>query len=128
MAMSESLPGSKTERKKARRRQRRASEREAGKTVDRLADDAVEQALALAPAVADAPSREESERAVDVEFPTVDAARFALRRVNEALAVGEWLDVVDAWVWERDVHQRPPLTVSGAATGVELRLEQPRLQ
>lgn len=115
---------SKAERKKARRKAQAAAEKIRGREMDALAAVAVEQALRLAPEVADGPSGPESERIIDVLVTTPDAARFVLKRVNEALTVGEWLEVVSAWVWEANVHVRPPLSEQGRQHGVELRLEQ----
>ena len=89
-----------------------------------MADAAVEIALALAPEVADSPNRNSSERVIDVPVGTVDAARFCLKRINEALAFGEWLDEIEAWVWELDTSTRDALTEAGEETGVELRMEQ----
>ncbi|MCP3935685.1 MAG: hypothetical protein GY708_09975 [Actinomycetia bacterium] len=122
--MDESPALSKSERKKARRRERANAERAAAKELNALADTAVERALELAREVADAPSHLASERLIDVPVATPDAARFILKRINDALASGEWLEEVDAWVWESDTSTRPPLSDSGRETGVELRLEQ----
>ncbi len=122
--MDESRPLSKSERKKARRRERKASEAAGAQELNALADAAVERALELAPEVADAPNRATSERVIDLPIPTVDAARFILKRINEALASGEWLDEIEAWVWEFDTSVRDALTEAGAESGVELRLEQ----
>ena len=88
-----------------------------------LTDQAVEQALDLAPEVAAAPTAESSERAIAVRFRSVGDAVFARKRVNEALAIAEWDGEVSAWVWDRERHQRPPLTEDGAELGWELRLE-----
>ena len=122
--MSEPRELSKAERKKARRRARQEAEREGGRSLDALADAAVAEAEQLAAAVVDGGPG--TEVAFDLVFDTVDAARFVLRRVNEVLAVGEWLDDVDAWVWEAGVSTRPPLTDTGTRTGIELRLEPAR--
>jgi hypothetical protein len=115
---------SKSERKKARRRERKAAEGAAARQLNSLADAAVERALELVRDVADSPNRAASERLIDVPVVTPDAARFVLKRINDALAYGEWLDEIDAWVWESDGSTRPPLSESGRETGVELRLEQ----
>jgi hypothetical protein len=122
--MSEPRELSKTERKKARRRARQDAEKEAERALRALADAAVEQAEGLAAEVVEGGAG--TERAFAVEFETVDAARFVLRRVNEVLAVGEWLDEVDAWVWEADQSTRPALTHAGERRGIELRLEPAR--
>lgn len=116
----------RAQEKKARRKQRRDAERAGARELDALAEVAVEQALALAPEVADAPSREASERGLDLIVPSVDAATYLRRRINEVLAAGEWLDDVEVWVWQRDQHVRPPLTPSGQACGIEVRLERAR--
>jgi len=117
---------SKAERKKARRRARKASEVAEGQKLEALTTAAIESAMALAPEVVAAANRDESERVIDVEVSTVDAARFVRKRINEALAYEEWLDEVEAWVWEVDTSVREPLTEHGATHGFELRLEQAR--
>jgi len=122
--MEEPSKLSKSERKKARRRERKAAEAAGAQALNTLADVAVERALELAPEVADSPNRNSSERVIDVAVPTVDAARFILKRINEALSSGEWLDEIEAWVWEFDTSTRDALTDAGAESGVELRLEQ----
>lgn len=122
--MDEPQALSKSERKKARRRKKKAAEEAGALQLNALADVAVERALELAPEVADSPNRIASERVIDIPMATVDAARFVLKRINEALAYGEWLDEIEAWVWEFDTSTRPALTESGEETGVELRMEQ----
>jgi len=122
--MDESPALSKSERKKARRRERKAAEGAAARELNALADAAVEGALELAAEVADSPNRPASERLIDVPVASPDAARYILKRINDALASGEWLDEIEAWVWESDRSTRPPLSESGRETGVELRLEQ----
>jgi len=122
--MDESPALSKSERKKARRRERKVAEGAAARELNALADAAVERALELAREVADSPTRPTSERLIDVPVASSDAARYILKRINDALASGEWLDEIDAWVWESDRSTRPPLSDSGRETGVELRLEQ----
>lgn len=117
---------SKSERKKARRRAQLQKEKAAARELDVLADSAIEQALNLATEVADAPTRDAAERVLDIEVTSVDAARFVLRRINETLAVAEWLDEVEAWVWEKDVHTRAPLSENGRIHGVEVRMEKAR--
>ena len=124
--MNEPTGKSKAERKKARRRERRSAERAEARTLETLAAAGVESALKLAPEVAAAPDRDASERVVDAPVTTVDAARFVRKRINEALAFEEWLDEVEAWVWEADTSVREPLTELGRTCGVELRLEQAR--
>lgn len=124
--MSEPIGKSKAERKKARRRARKASEVAEGQKLEALTTEAIEAAMSLAPEVAAAPSRDESERALDIVVLTVDAARFVRKRINEALAYEEWLDEVEAWVWDVDTSVREPLTDHGVEYGVELRLEQAR--
>lgn len=100
------------------------AERAKGRTLRDLAGEAVEIALQLAPDVADASSPAGAERAIDLPFSSVDDAVYARKRVNEALAVAEYGSEVQAWVWRRDRHQRPPLTSFGDRNGWELRLEQ----
>lgn len=122
--MEEPRARSKSERKKARRREKRVAEEAGALQLNTLADIAVERALQLAPEVADSPNRIASERVINVPMATVDAARFVLKRINEALAYGEWLDEIEAWVWEFDTSTRAALTASGEETGIELRMEQ----
>ncbi|MEZ5244891.1 MAG: hypothetical protein R2707_07335 [Acidimicrobiales bacterium] len=124
--MTEPMGKSKEERKKARRRERKNSERAEAQKLEALAAAGVESALALAPEVAAAPDRDASERVIDAAVTTVDAARFVRKRINEALAFEEWLDEVEAWVWDAETSVRAPLTELGATCGVELRLEQAR--
>lgn len=118
-------PGAKAKAKKARRKAQAVAERASARALDQTATEAVEAAMLLAPEVADAGGRKSSERVVDVAFATSDAAKYALKRVNEALTIGEWLDDVEAWVWQADIHTRPPMTEHGRVNGVELRLEKP---
>lgn len=115
---------SKAERKRARRKAKATAERAGAEELDKLADEAVDIALKLAPQIVAAPSRDASDMVIDVTFPTVDAARYAIRRVNEQLAIGEWLDVVDVWVWEDGKSVRDPMSEGGKANGVELRMEK----
>ena len=124
--MSEEVPRtlSTAERKKKQRNQRQMTEKLAGRELDALATDAIEKALELAPEVADAPNRNVSDRALDIELGTLDAARFVQKRVNAALAIDEWTHEVVLWLWQAELHQRSPLTESGERTGIELRLEQ----
>jgi hypothetical protein len=122
--MDELAGMSKAERKKARRRERKSAERAEGQELEALTDQAVEIAMQLAPEVAAAPTRESSERVIDVSVTTVDAARFVRKRINEALAFNEWHDEIEAWVWEADTSVRPALTERGGERGVEVRLEQ----
>ncbi len=122
--MDEPQALSKSERKKARRRKKKAAEEAGALQLNALADVAVERALELAPEVADSPNRISSERVIDIPMATVDAARFVLKRINEALAYGEWLDEIEAWVWELDTSTRPAMTEAGEESGVELRMEQ----
>ena len=116
--------GSKAERKKARRRARRDAETAEAKRLEETATVAIESALRLAAEVAAAPTHVDSERVIDVSVTTLDAARFIRKRINEALSFDEWLDEVEAWVWEAETSTRPAMTESGERHGVELRLEQ----
>lgn len=116
---------SKAEKKKARRKAQATAERAAGRDLVALSDVAVDEALRLAPEVAAAPTRRLSERGIEAEVLTADAARYALKRINDALTIGEWLDAVEAWVWIEGESVRPALTDNGRANGIELRLEQP---
>ena len=122
---SESSNLSKAERKKARRKAQAAAERAAGRELIELSDLAVDEALRLAPEVADAPTRRLSERGIEVPVQTADAARYAMKRINDALTVGEWRRDVEPWVWIEGEHIRPPLTENGRLHGIELRLERP---
>jgi hypothetical protein len=121
--MNEQPTTSKGERKKARRKKQNTAERSVGRDLDAIAEAAVTEAMRLAPEVAAAASAQESERAIEVAVTTIDAARFVRKRINEALAFGEWLDEVQVWVWQADKHSRPPLSEIGRDQGVELRLE-----
>lgn len=123
--MKEPRVVSKSERKKARRKTKKASERAGARELGALTDAVVDEALRLAPEVASTTTRESSERAIDMAIPTVDAARFMVKRINEVLVIGEWLDVVDVWIWQADQHTRAPLTDAGRASGLEIRMEQP---
>ena len=110
---------SKAERKKARRKQRAASER-AG-ALDVLADAAVEEAIVVVARVAD-----DGELGLSTEVTTLEAARYCLKRINDALRMDEWLDEVEVWVWDAHTSVRRPITLGGETHGVELRIE-PRL-
>lgn len=101
------------ESRKAERKRRERSERQAGRDLDRLTDEALAIALDLVGEVASATGAASS-REIEVEFPTVDAARFAQKRINEALGVREWSDDVRARV------------VLSGEDGFELRLERQR--
>lgn len=125
MATNPTDAAAKARAKKARRKAQAQAERASARDLDKIAGHAVEAAMLLAPEVADAAGRKSSERVVDVEFTTVDAAKYALKRVNEALTIGEWLDDVEAWVWMVDIHTRAPMSAHGEKYGVELRLEKP---
>lgn len=62
--------------------------------------------------------------AIDVAFASPGDAVFARKRLNEALAVRELLDEVEAWVWEAGRHVSAPLTEAGRANGFELRVRR----
>ncbi len=117
-------PPTKSERKRARRKVRSESERSGAREIGELTDAAVEAAMALAPEVAAAGGQGSRERAIDVAFPTRDAAKHARKRINEALFADEWLDELEVWLWEAGVNVREPLTEHGRENGYELRLEQ----
>jgi hypothetical protein len=117
-------PPTKSERKRARRQVRAESERAGANDMGELTDAAVEAAMALAPEIAADRSHGSRERAVDVDFPTRDAAKHARKRINEALFAAEWLDELEVWLWEADTHVREPLTEHGGRNGYELRIEQ----
>lgn len=117
-------PPTKAERKRARRAKRAESERSGARELAELTDTAVNAALALAPEVAAARNHGPREAAIDVAFPTRDAAKHARKRINEALFADEWLDEVEVWLWEADVNVREPLTDHGRTAGYELRIEQ----
>lgn len=119
-----SEPQSKAERKKQRRKQRQAAERASGKALDQIAEKAIEQALELAAAVHESPAGPSSERALDIDVTTIDAARFVRKRVNEALGYAEWSDAVVAWEWQAGTNVREPLSEAGRTNGVEVRLEK----
>ena len=116
--MHENDGRSKSERKKARRRQRAAAERSGGKALIELADAAVDEALSLLDRI-----EAERELALTTEMPTIAAAEYCRKRINEALGYREWLDEVDVWVWNAHTSTRDPMTDAGATNGVELRLD-----
>ena len=109
---------SKAERKKARRKERAASDRAGGQALDELADAAVDEALQLVTRVAD-----EGELGFETEVRTLEAARYCLKRINDALRMDEWLDEVEVWVWNAHTSVRRPMTAGGETDGVELRIE-----
>ncbi len=76
--------------------------------------------------VDDLAADERGDVAVDVEFASSGDAVFARKRLNEALAMRELLDEIDAWVWQADRHQTEPITPAGAARGFELRIRRRR--
>jgi hypothetical protein len=115
----------KAHAKRDRRRAREASDRRRAREREAEAEAAVDAALALAPVVAELPAGA-SDRAIPVAVDSVETATYLRRRVNEALAAGEWLDEVEVWVWDAHRHQRGPLTEHGRDTGVELRMERTR--
>lgn len=117
--MNEHTGLSKSERKKARRKQRAATERAGGQALTELADAAVDEALAVVDRV-DA----EGEVALSTVMPSVEAAKYCRKRINEALGYDEWLDEIEVWVWDAHSHRRAALTEGGEAGGVELRLER----
>lgn len=115
------------ETRKAKRKERERSERRAGRDLDRLTDDALAIALELVSEVAVATASELRDRAIDVEFSSIDAARFAQKRINEALGVREWSDEVRAWVWVAGERRGGPARSDhGRQVGFELRLERLR--
>ncbi|MFN3218780.1 MAG: hypothetical protein ACE367_19975 [Acidimicrobiales bacterium] len=63
---------------------------------------------------------------IDVAFASAGDAVFARKRLNEALAVRELLDDVEAWVWESRRHVSAPLTDAGRTNGFELRVRRRR--
>ena len=103
---------------------RAESERAGANDMGELTDAAVEAAMALATEIAADRSHGSRERAVDVDFPTRDAAKHARKRINEALFAAEWLDELEVWLWEADTNVREPLTEHGGRNGYELRIEQ----
>jgi hypothetical protein len=109
---------SKSERKKARRRQRATAERSGGKALIELADAAVDESVSLLDRI-----EAERELGLTTEMPTLAAAEYCRKRINEALGYREWLDEVEVWVWNGHTSTRKALTDAGAANGVELRLE-----
>lgn len=113
------------ETRKTRRKERERSERRAGRDLDRLTDDALTIALELVSDVAAATAPDLRDRAIDVEFNSIDAARFAQKRINEALGVREWSDEVRAWVWvAEDRRGGAARSDHGRRVGFELRLER----
>lgn len=118
--MSEAAPATN---KRERRKQRKRAERQGERDLDDLTTDAIEAVLAVVADVAAAP-RTASERLVDVSFRSRNDARYAIKRINEQLSVGEWLDDVEVWLWDADVHHRAPLSEHGRTNGFELRVER----
>ena len=116
--MHENDGRSKSERKKARRRERAASDRSGGKALIELADAAVDEAVSLLDRI-----EAERELGLTTEMPTLAAAEYCRKRINEALGYREWLDEVEVWVWNAHTSTRTALTEAGATNGVELRLE-----
>ena len=108
--------------RKAARKERRRSERQAERDLDELTGEAISEAIRLAPLVADASAEGDHERVIDVAFPSIDAARFAHKRVNEALVIGEWLDAIRVWLCNVDRHADEPLSDRGRSCGYELRM------
>ena len=86
-----------------------------------LAEAAVEEAIAVVARVAD-----DGELGLSTEVTTLEAARYCLKRINDALRMDEWLDEVEVWVWDAHTSVRRPITPGGETHGVELRIE-PRL-
>ena len=109
---------SKSQRKKARRKQRAASERAGGQALAELADAAVDEALLVVERV-----EAEGELALTTVMPTISAAEYCRKRINEALGYSEWLDEVEVWVWNAHTSTRDALTDAGRSGGVEIRLE-----
>ena len=93
--MHENDGRSKSERKKARRRERAASDRAGGKALIELADAAVDEAVSLLDRI-----EAEHELGLTTEMPTLAAAEYCRKRINEALGYREWLDEVEVW-WLR---------------------------
>ena len=82
---------------------------------------AIDEALRLVAALGPEPH---IDAGVDVAFASAGDAVFARKRLNEALAVHELLDDVEAWVWESRRHVSAPLTDAGRANGFELRVRR----
>ena len=112
------------QRQQAEKRERDEAERAAGRALDAMATEAIDRALALAPEVVAAPDAPSGERVIDVTVGSLSELNFIRKRVNAALTVAEWLPEVAVWVWQADVHKRPPLSDRGREQGFELRLEQ----
>ena len=121
--MNEDTGLSKAERKKARRKQRAAAERSGAQALADLADAAVDEAMALVGRV-----EAEGELALETAMPSLDAATYCRKRINEALGFDEWLDEVEVWVWDAHTHRRAALSEGGKAVGVEIRLERRRVE
>ena len=101
---------SKAERKRARRKQRAASERAGARALDVLADAAVDEALEVVARVAD-----DGELGLTTEVTTLEAARYCLKRINDALRMDEWLDEVEVWVWDAHMSVRRPTRLAGVS-------------
>lgn len=114
----------KQQRKKANRKKRKQAERAAHRNLDDVTGVAIAQALALAPQVVDAPSHRDAHRGIDVALASVSEAEFVRKRVNDALAVAEWLTEVRVWLWRDDEDGGKPLSDAGANAGIELRISR----
>lgn len=106
-----------------RARDRSGREYAQARKLNEATDAAVDEALRL---VEDLDADARGDLAVDIEFASSGDAVFARKRLNEALAMRELLDDIDAWVWQADRHQSAPITAAGAACGVELRVRRRR--
>lgn len=111
----------KQQRKKARRKQKKRDERQAHRNLDVVTGEAIAAGLRLAPLVADATSPSDRTQAIDVELASLSEAQFVRKRVNDALAVGEWLTEVRVVIWEQHEGGQA-LSASGIKAGLELRI------
>ena len=90
------------------------NEREGGQPADRPRDEALEVVARVA---------DDGELGLTTEVTTLEAARYCLKRINDALRMDGWLDEVEVWVWDAHTSVRRPITPGGETHGVELRIE-----
>lgn len=104
-----------------RARDRSGREYAQARNLNEAAAAAIDEALRLVATLGPEPF---IDAGIDVAFASAGDAVFARKRLNEALAVRELLDDVEAWVWESQRHVSAPLTDAGRANGFELRIRR----
>ena len=116
-------PHNRHQRKKARRKERKQRERTAHRSLDQVTTEAIDQALVIAGDIDGSPDVAGAARVIDVELASLSEAIFVRKRINDAFAAGEWLDVARVVVWQRDESPDPALSTAGTRAGFELRIE-----